>query len=174
MKITKGQLKRIIAEEYAVVYGTKRKPARRSASRTKRLREANRANLLREAKAEILVQEMMQEGWFSDLLGGLKSVGGKAGEQAMKGYEKVTKTTTDAWNATKTAYEAGVKENQDKEKKAAEEKALEFSEADAASKYKEYMQSLIKIFLDGGYEDEEAQAKAGALALAWGNASAPS
>ena len=25
MKITKGQLKRIIAEEYAVVYGTKRK-----------------------------------------------------------------------------------------------------------------------------------------------------
>ena len=174
MKITKGQLKRIIAEEYTAIYGKKKlisKPKR--LTKSKRIREAKRRNLLREAKAEILVEEMMQEGWFSDLLGGLKSIGGKAGEEAMKGYEKVAKSTTDAWKATKSAYEAGVKENQEKEKAEAEKKALQFAEADAASKYKEYMQSLVKIFLDGGYEDEEAQSKAGMLALAWGDASAP-
>jgi hypothetical protein len=175
MKITKRQLKRIIAEEYALVNGTKRRrtSSKRVSAKSKQLREAKRADLLREAKAKILVEEMMQEGWFSDLLGGLKAVGGKAGEEAMKGYEKVAKTTTDAWKSTKAAYEAGVKENQDKEKAAAEKKALDFSEADAKSKYQEYMQGLVKIFLDGGYEDEEAQSKAGMLALAWGDASAP-
>ena len=52
MKITKGQLKRIIAEEYAIVYGKQKKTAKRPASkRTKALNEwTKRAyKLLREA-----------------------------------------------------------------------------------------------------------------------------
>tara|TARA_B100000676_G_C17940441_1_gene766101 strand:- start:12 stop:539 length:528 start_codon:yes stop_codon:yes gene_type:complete len=174
MKITKRQLKRIIAEEYALVHGTKRRrTSRRSTRNARQLREAKRAELLREAKAKILVEEMMQEGWFTDLIGGLTAVGGEAGKAAKAGYEKVAKATTDAWKATKQSFEDGVKANQEKEKQAAEKKALEFAEADAKSKYQEYMQGLVKIFLDGGYEDEEAQAKAGMLALAWGDASAP-
>lgn len=52
MKITKRQLKRIIAEEYAIVYGKQKKTAKRSVSkRTKALNEwTKRAyKLLREA-----------------------------------------------------------------------------------------------------------------------------
>ena len=64
MKITKRQLKRIIAEEYALVNGTKRRrtSSKRVSAKSKQLREAKRADLLREAKAKILVEEMMQEG----------------------------------------------------------------------------------------------------------------
>ena len=54
MKITKGQLKRIIAEEYAVVYGKQKKTAKNNRTVSKRTKALNewtkRAyKLLREA-----------------------------------------------------------------------------------------------------------------------------
>jgi len=175
MRITKGQLRRIIAEEHALVNRTKRSrtSSKRISVKSKQLREAKRADLLLEAKAKILAEEMIEEGWFGDMISGLGKVGDKASEKAKAGYEKVQSATTDAWNATKTAYQQGVKDNQDKEKKAAEDKAFNHAVDEANKGYKEYLQSIIKILLNGGYEEGEAQAKAGQLALAWSNAGAP-
>ena len=170
MKITKGQLKRIIAEEHALVYGEpKRKTSKRRSLSRKAMLESRRRKreIMIEAKAKILAEEMIQEGWFTDMLSGL-------GAAAKSNYKKVKSAASDAWQDTKAEYAKGVAENQEKEKAAADKKALEFAEGEAKSKYKEYLEGLSKILLKGGYSDDEAKAKAGELALAWGTASVPS
>ena len=62
MKITKRQLKRIIAEEHALVYGKpKRKTSRKRRSSRKAMLESRRRKreIMIEAKAKILAEELV-------------------------------------------------------------------------------------------------------------------
>ena len=86
MKITKGQLKRIIAEEHAVVYGRRKPTASRRVAKKRRLSEAKR-ELVIEMQSRAIANELLEEGFFDSIKAGLKAaagIGGKAAGAAMK------------------------------------------------------------------------------------------
>ena len=121
MKITKRQLKKIISEEYALVYGkkapvSKNRKRRVARAKQKRLQERkmHQREVLIEAKAKIIAREIMEEGWFTDALAGIGGVLGKAGEKVGDQVGKVGKMADDTWKATKKAYVDAAKENKDK------------------------------------------------------------
>jgi len=96
MKITKGQLKRIIAEEHALVYGTKRRPqGRRKTTKKQRLSEAKR-ELISEIQTRATVNELMAEGFFGNMFRNMKAAlstaGDIAGEAGAAAAGKVAKT----------------------------------------------------------------------------------
>jgi len=96
MKITKKQLKRIIAEEHAVVYG-KTKPSRRRTrkltSKQRRIVEARKKRaILKEAQRNYACNQVIEEGFgkFLKQVGGMFS---KGVEQAAK----IKDNTVAAW-----------------------------------------------------------------------------
>ena len=177
MRITKGQLRRIIAEEHALVYGKKTKPTNKKVSRkrttakpTRRklspLKEARRRDLMIEARAEILVEELLEEGFFSKLMAGLKGAGSHVGEKMATPIKKAAQLASSAWEETQTAYRKAAEEQEDKEKAAALEAATEAAESEAIEHFKKYLKDLVATLLKGGYEDDDAQAEASTMALA--------
>jgi len=97
MKITKRQLKRIIAEEHAIVYGTKkpaRKRTRKLTAKQRRIVEAKkRKAILAEARRNYACDQVLEEGLGKFL----KQIGG----MFSKGMEQATKikdATVTAWN----------------------------------------------------------------------------
>ena len=97
MKITKKQLKRIIAEEHAIVYGTKkpaRKRTRKLTARQRRIVEAKkRKAILAEARRNYACDQVLEEGLgkFLKQIGGMFSKG-------MEQASKIKDATVDAWN----------------------------------------------------------------------------
>lgn len=86
MKITRKQLKRIIAEEHAVVYGTKKRTTRRPQGRRKTTKkvyvnEAKRA-MINEIQIRAITNELMTEGMFGDMWDSAKSWIGSAADVA--------------------------------------------------------------------------------------------
>ena len=86
MKITKGKLKQIIAEEHALVYGRKvRKPrSRRKVATSNTLYEARRRELMIEAWAKNEAELIMEFGWLKT---GLKNALGAVGSAMGKGVK---------------------------------------------------------------------------------------
>lgn len=112
MKITKKQLKRIIAEEHAIVYGTK-KPARRRTrkltAKQRRIVEAKkRKAILAEARRNYACDEVLEEGLgkFLKQMGGMFT---KGLEQA----SKIKDATVDAWKDLGDKIDADEKAMQD-------------------------------------------------------------
>ena len=105
MKITKGKLKQIIAEEHALVYGRKgktNKPRRRIAS-TKTMMERRRRQLMAEQWAATEAQLIMEFGFFKSLKNaassGLDALGKgaqKAAAAAEKQYKKAKEAAGEA------------------------------------------------------------------------------
>jgi hypothetical protein len=95
MKITKGQLKRIIAEEHALVYGT-RKPARK---RTRRLTAKQRRIVEAKKKRAILAEVRMHYSCDQVLEEGLGSFLKKLGGFAMQGAKKAKSAYDDTMSA---------------------------------------------------------------------------
>lgn len=97
MKITKKQLKRIIAEEYSIVYGTKkpaRKRTRKLTAKQRRIVEAKkRKAIIAEARRNYACDQVLEEGLgkFLKQMGGMFS---KGLEQA----SKIKDATVTAWN----------------------------------------------------------------------------
>lgn len=97
MKITKRQLKRIIAEEHALVYGTKnrtRKKTRRLTTKQRRIVEAKKKRaILAEVRLQYNCDQVMEEGFGSFL----KKLGGFAAKGAQKA-KSVVDDTMNAWD----------------------------------------------------------------------------
>jgi methionyl-tRNA synthetase len=161
MRITKGQLKRIVAEEHAIVYGTKRpasKITRKLTASQRRIIEAKKQRaILTEAKLNYAMNGVIEEGLGSFL----KKLGG----MAMKGAQKVTQAVSD----TKAAWDEVSKEVEIEEKaKADVEKAIK----DEAGKLnKEVMEKIknlaaVKQALEPIKDDKEKVQKVYAAAMA--------
>jgi len=97
MKITKGQLKRIIAEEYAVVYGAKKPAAKRTRRLTPKQRQIVEAKkkkaILAEVKRNYACDQVLEEGLpkFLKQLGGMFSKG-------MEQASKIKNAMAEEWN----------------------------------------------------------------------------
>ena len=100
MRITKGKLKQIIAEEHALVYGKRGRTrnARRRVANSKTLVERRRRQIMLEQWSEREAQLIMEFGFFKSLKNaaksGLDALGkgaSKAAELAKDGYEKAKK-----------------------------------------------------------------------------------
>lgn len=108
MKITKGQLKRIIAEEHDLVYGKpkrtvkRRKPIGRKKTRKQYITEA-RQQLIREQRAIAFSNQVIEEGFGTMLKGLAKGIGKLAGGGAEKAWGQMTKAGSAIANAATTA-----------------------------------------------------------------------
>jgi hypothetical protein len=108
MKITKGQLKRIIAEEHALVYGT-RKPARK---KTRRLTTKQRRIVEAKKKRAILAEVRRNYACDAVLEEGLGKFLSQLGGMFTQGFEKVKavrKEVGDAWTDLGTKFDADEK-----------------------------------------------------------------
>ena len=124
MKITKGQLKRIIAEEHALVYGKpKRKTSKRNRNNRRRLQERK---LLEARKRDLLVEEfMMNEGMFSKIAAGLSGLfGGEGGiaDQVGGTIEKVATSLKNSKDKAMGAMNKAIEAQEKKEQAAALQK----------------------------------------------------
>lgn len=112
MKITKKQLKRIIAEEHRLVYGTK-KPRRVKGRKTTARRKTNK-QYLSEARRELIIEQrsiafsnQLNELGLGTMLKGLGSGIKKiAGGAASKSWEKMQDAGGAIAGAAETAYNA--------------------------------------------------------------------
>ena len=141
MKITKGQLKRIIAEEHAVVYGKKRRgtiKGRARKSKQVRLNEAKR-HLIAEAQARVMTGELLEEGFFD----AIKSVFQTGGGVLDKAGESIAKNIAGAGKAI--VKQAGELKKAAGEKVTALKKAGEEKIADI---YQEYLKNYVNSIGD--------------------------
>ena len=175
MKITKGKLKQIIAEEHALVYGSqkRRKPAgRRRMTKQKRMNEAKR-ELINEIQTRALVNELMAEGFFGDMFRNVKAalstandVAGEAGAAAAKSVASTGKAI-----ASKAAEMKGAAgEYIDGLKDAGNEKIANISQKFQDSiikQLKQQIEDLTKDYVDeckaAGQKQDEIQANLAAL-----------
>ena len=101
MKITKGQLKRIIAEEHAVVYGKKtksRRPVGRRKIAKKRFVNEAKRELVLEIQSRAVSNELLEEGFFDAIkagFGAVKDLGGKAAASAAEAAAGAAKSVSD-------------------------------------------------------------------------------
>ena len=161
MKITKRQLRKIIAEEYTAVYGS-RKPAKKSTSRQRKIVEAKKKRaILAEARRNYNQDQVLEEGLGSFL----KKLGGMFGK-AMKQATTVYGTVQGAWKEVSDNID--LKEDQRKEfEEAIKRDAIElgkeftthvqrmpefkkiadsFSEEDKDKKQKELFAAALSLF----------------------------
>ena len=96
MKITKKQLKKIIAEEHAIVYGTKKPLARKTrklSAKQRRIVEAKKKKaILAEVKRNYACDEVLEEGIGKFL----KQIGGMFAK-GMEQAGKIKDATTEEW-----------------------------------------------------------------------------
>ena len=161
MKITKGQLKRIIAEEHQVVFGKKpasRKRTRRLTAKQRRIVEAKKKQaILREVKINYACNEVIEEGLGSFIR--------KLGGFAAKGAKKVAdayKDSKDAWDEVSSKVEL-----EDAAKEAAE-KALKAKAIEESEKMMNMIKEMpeIKAALEKLGDDKDAIQKVYASAIA--------
>ena len=108
MKITKRQIRKIIAEEYTAVYGS-RKPAKKPTSRQRKIVEAKKKRaILAEARRNYNQDQVLEEGLGSFL----KKLGGMFGK-AMKQATTTYNTVQGAWKEVSDNID--LKEDQRKE-----------------------------------------------------------
>jgi hypothetical protein len=88
MKITKRELKRIIAEEHALVYG-KKLIGRRKTSKKQHMHEAKR-QLVVEIQSRAISNEILEEGFFDALKAGVKALGSLGGKAASAAAQKAS------------------------------------------------------------------------------------
>ncbi len=170
MKITKGQLKRIIAEEHAVVYGTKRKTrrpvGRRKTAKKQYVNEAKR-ELINEIQAKAITNELMVEGFFGDLwsnakaaLGVAKDAAGEAGAAAAKSIGKTAqgfaKTASDMGDKSK-AFLQGMKDAGNEKLAAMGDKFQEKIQQQIKEKIKSMTEELIAQIkkINPDFDEEE-------------------
>lgn len=88
MKITKRELKRIIAEEHAAVYG-KKPLGRRKITKKQHMTEAKR-QLVVEIQSRAISNEILEEGFFDALKAGVKALGSLGGKAASAAAQKAS------------------------------------------------------------------------------------
>ena len=88
MKITKRELKRIIAEEHAAIYG-KKPLGRRKTTKKQHLTEAKR-QLVVEIQSRAISNEILEEGFFDALKAGVKALGSLGGKAASAAAQKAS------------------------------------------------------------------------------------
>ena len=99
MRITKGKLKQIIAEEHAIVYGRRgrtNKARRRVSPKRGRLYEARRRELMIEAWAKREAELIMEFGWLKT---GLKNALGAVGSAMCDGVKAAGQFARDTADA---------------------------------------------------------------------------
>ena len=167
MKITKGKLKQIIAEEHAIVYGTKRRPqGRRRTTKKQRMNEARR-ELVLEIQSRAISNELLEEGFFDALKAGfdaVTSLGGKAASAAAKKAGSAAKAVTDQATALKKAAGAQIEALKDAGKDAlakVQEEYLEKYKAQIKSQIEEYTKELVALMkkADPDADDEAIKAQ---------------
>ena len=166
MKITKGQLKRIIAEEYAVVYGTKRRPqGRRRTTKKQRMNEAKR-ELVLEIQSRAISNELLEEGFFDAIKAGFSTVtslGGKAAGAAAEKAGKAAKAVSDQASALKNAATDQIDALKDAGKDALATVQAEYLEkytAQIKAKVEEYTKELVAQMKKADPEAEDEAVKA--------------
>ena len=176
MKITKGQLKRIIAEEHALVYGKpkRRKNVRRTNQLAKRRRLAEhkrrKQEILLEAKSALLVEEFIQEGFFGQALAGLKGVFGAAGEGIKAKASEFGKAIKGKWDTAKEEFAKAAEAQKDDDIQKAMKNIMDRYPDEAARYYKDWMQAMAKDLIKAGMEEEEAKATLVGMQQAWADA----
>lgn len=101
MKITKNQLKRIIAEEYALVYGSKKKNKISKTKKTLRERKrikARRNELIREAQGRLVVEHMLEENFFKAIWSILTGPMKTAAAAGVKAGKQISTAAAERWN----------------------------------------------------------------------------
>ena len=175
MRITKGKLKQIIAEEHALVYGTKRrrKPTgRRRMTKQKRMNEAKR-ELVNEIQTRALVNELMAEGFFGSMFRNMKAALSTASDVAGEAGAAAAKKVADTGKgiASKAAdMKAQAGEYIDGLKKAGNEKIADISEKFSKAvieQLKQQIADLTKDYVDecksAGQDEDEARANLAAI-----------
>ena len=167
MKITKGKLKQIIAEEHALVYGKRRRPqGRRKTTKKQRMNEAKR-ELVLEIQSRAISNELLEEGFFDAIkagFGAVKSLGGKAAGAAVEKAGKAAKAVSDQATALKDAASAQIealKEKGNDALAAVQAEYLEKYTAQIKSKVEEYTKELVAQMkkADPDAEDEAVKAQ---------------
>lgn len=179
MKITKKQLKRIIAEEHALVYGkpskTKARGRRRPSSRRvtkralaeRRMIARRKKEIIIEAKAELIASQMMTEGWFKNAIAGMKGALGAVGGE----IEKMAAPITQAANNTIKAYKDSAKKQKDDDKADFLENLPEkIAKPLAKELWGEFSKELAKKMKKLGFSDEETQQHIAAQSSMWASA----
>lgn len=163
MKITKGQLKKIIAEEYAVVYG-KKPMGQRKTSKKQYMNEAKR-QLVVEIQSRAISNEILEEGFFDSLKAGIKALGSLGGKAATAAAEKASDAgATIAKKAEEMKSAAGeqIQALKDKGNEAlatVQEEYLEKLQAELTDKIKAATQELAKAMKQADDSLEDAALK---------------
>jgi hypothetical protein len=161
MRLTEEKLRSIIKEEYLRV--TPVKPG----------------NVMSEARALYLADEVLQEGWFSNLFAGVKGAAGKAGEKASAAGEVVAGKAEEAGRAISAAAQkfaapikaAGetamqaMKDIKDAGVRAAAENAASELKAALEPMIKQQVAELIKKEVQAGKDEAAAKMEANALVM---------
>ena len=163
MKITKGQLKRIIAEEHQVVFG--KRPVRGKSRKSRKLQERKllaerKKQILVEAKAQMILEEYMLMNEFSikkmfagakGLFGGDKGLAG----QIYKAASSVTSALNTARKEAMAAADASIKAMENEEGKAAMEEIKKDSPRVASTAFFEFVKPKVEKMVAGGMSKEE-------------------
>ena len=165
MRITKGQLKRIIAEEYALVYGKpKSKTSNRTSIRRRRLQEqklleARKRDLLLEAKAKLIVEEfMMKEGFFDRVAAGLSGLfGGEGGiaDQIGGAIEKASNAIQTSAEKAKAAMNKAIEAQKEKEKQEALKAMQDSVGQEGGGAFYRWASEHVKKCLNAGLKKED-------------------
>ena len=165
MKITKRQLKRIIAEEHAIVYGSKTARRKNSKKNSKRLSE-QRLNEVANNQAEML----MELGFIDAIKSAVGLAGDYASGAATKTTQKIGQGVTAVADAARNVADAAANKVEDLKK--AGKDALADIHKEYLEKYKEnlidtvnqHSSELIKVLMKkGGLDEDEARAEAGSI-----------
>lgn len=156
MRITKGKLKQIIAEEHAIVYGRRGRvnKGRRRVASTKTLMERRRRQLMAEQWSAREAQLIMEFGFFKSLknaaTSGLEALGkgvNKAAELAKDGYEQAKTAASNAMSTLADYADQGWSEwSQGYAKKMADEFKKEILDK---------LQTMLKIIATDGRKKAE-------------------
>mgnify|MGYP005726436473 CR=1 FL=1 len=163
MKITKGQLKRIIAEEHQLVFG--KKPVRGKSRKTRKLQERKllaerKKQILVEAKAQMILEEYMLMNEFSikkmfagakGLFGGDKGLAG----QIYKAASSVASALDTARKEALAAADASIKAMENEEGKAAMEEIKKESQKLASTAFYEFVKPKVEKMVAGGMTKAE-------------------
>ena len=180
MKITKGQLKRIIAEEHAVVYGTKtktRRPVgRRKTSKKQYVNEAKR-ELINEIQARAITNQLLEEGILNEFFGKMgrmakaafktaKGVAGEAGaaaiKQATEAGAAVAKKAGDMASATTDFIDGMAKAGQEKVAKVAKD-FVKNAQQELKDEIQKLTNDLVKQLKDAGEDDDSIKSTVAGL-----------
>jgi len=172
--MTKGQLRKIIAEEYAAVNRQRRRQVvGKKKTRKQHMTEAKRQMIV-EIQARALSNEILEEGFLDSIKAGVKAfmgLGGeamqKAGEQAAKATGKIKTIAGDAKDAASGVVQALADKGNDALAKISSE-FLEKLEKELSDKVVGATQELAKAMKEKDPEIEDEAVKAAVSAIVTG------